>query len=432
MNLASMLILGNMRKSSASTTSTANASSLTNHGSVAFRRVYIWISIGNGATTQAVFFLLAGLAVLRAEDPQAVGLQLAAQSLPALALLLLVRSAASKFNFRSALVLSLWLQAASAIIFGITSLVFGYNLVSALIMSLVYATASTVQAPERRTVMADLYPEEVRRRAISSITAYSNGARLVAPAAAGFALATGYWQVWFILDAVVCVVAALLSSRAIKLLNISQKENLGKEGETGWSPTLNTRSVRAFLVAFAAVCVFGFNIQVIAPLAARDLLNGAEEYAGLIVSSHTLGSLLGAVLVARADRHLRGCYAGGSVLLGLGLIAFVIPSNAMETMILVCSLIAGVGRGLTLTASSTMASTWGESTVFRERLIALTSIIFTASNLVSAGIISMSLALGSSTLTLWVCGAGSVAAGLCAMMMRSKWDSENRSEPSGP
>lgn len=419
-----MLILGNMRKSSASSSSNSQDRTLANGGSLAFRRAYVWSAIGNGATTQGVFFLLAGLAVLRAEDPLAVGMQLAAQSLPALALLILVRSATSRFNFRSALVVSLWLQAASAVAFGVASMIFGYQLLGALIMSVIYATASTVQAPGRRTVMADLYSEDERRRAMSRITAYSNGARLVAPAAAGLALATGYWQAWFILDAFICVTAAVLSSKAIRILNNAQTENQGNENDSRQVLSFKTRSVRAFLISFMVVCVFGFNIQVIAPLAARDLLKGAEEYAGLIVSSHTLGSLLGAVLVARADRYLRACYAGGSTLLGLGLIAFLIPNNAMETTILVCSLVAGVGRGLTLTASSTMSSTWGTSTVFRERLIALTSIIFTASNLASAGIITVTLALGGSSMTLWVCGAGSVAAGLCALMMSSKWDSE--------
>ncbi|MHC6176667.1 MFS transporter [Glutamicibacter sp. X7] len=389
------------------------------------RSTYVWLSIANGATTQGVFFLLAALAVLRAEDPLAVGLQLTAQSFPALVLLLLIRSSKSRFNFRSALVASLWLQGASAISFGVISLLVGYNFNVALVVSLIYATASTVQTPGRRTITADLHPERQRRRAMSLITAYSNGARLAAPLLAGLALASGLWQVWLIIDGVVCLAAAALSTRAIKVLRVLHPQALDTGGEADQIQILGNRNVRMFLVAFSFVCAFGFNIQVIAPLAARDLLDGVEGYAGLIVSAHTLGSLLGAMVVARAEFYLRSCYAGGSVLLGLGLIAFLFPSSLTEATILVSSFVAGVGRGLALTSSSTMATTWGQSSGFRERLIALTSVIFTASNLVSAGIISFTLSLGGSTLTILVCGAGSVVAGAIAFFIAPVWDARN-------
>lgn len=387
------------------------------------RAFNVFLNVANGATAQGVFFLLAGLAVLRSQEPVAIGFQLAAQSLPALIVLVLMRASSSRLSFRTALLFSLWLQAGSALLFAIASMFIGYNVQAAIFMSLLYAGGSTIQAPGRRTIIADLYEEQHRRRALASISAYSNGARLLAPAMAGLVLSTNYWPWWFVFDALATAASAWALSKARRALEISADPATAKHSPDGkLTIRLSSRSTAAFLLSFGIVCVFGFNIQVLAPLITRDTLQASATLTGFIVSIHTLGSLLGAVLVSRADRHLRISYIAGAALLGLGLCAVPFPLVQVQGVVFLAVFIAGIGRGLVLTASTTMTATWGDSNDFREKLIALTSVIFTASNLLSATAVAVVLSIGDSSTLIWVFGIGTMLAAAVASLMPKTWD----------
>lgn len=393
-------------------------------GTRRIRAVNVFLSNANGTTTQGVFFLLAGLAVLRSQAPLAIGFQLAAQSLPALIVLLLRRTAKPRFSFRTALLMSLWLQAVSALLFAVVSMLIGYNVRTAVVMSLIYAAGSTIQAPGRRTIIADIFDEQRRRRALAGISAYSNGARLLAPAVAGLMLATNFWQWWFVLDAVTTGASALALAKARRALEkapnaVGAQHSPPKETML----KMTSRNTVTFLVAFGIICVFGFNIQVLAPLIARDVLHSSATLTGVVVSIHTLGSLFGAALVARADRYLRGSYILRAAILGAGLLAVSIPWIQAEIIVFITVFIAGIGRGLVLTTSSTMTATWGDSNQFREDLIALTSVIFTASNLLSAAVIAVVLLFGSSSTLIWVCGLGTLLAAAVALLIPRTWDS---------
>ena len=395
-----------------------------------FRSTY-WITLVlNGGTSQGVFFILAGLAVIQAQDPFSIGLQLMAQSLPSLALLVLIRTASTRLNFRSALVWSLSLQGVTALTFAIFSVLFGYSLTAALIISAAYGLTSSVQTPGRRTVLADLYEVDSRRKALSRVTAYSNGARLVAPALAGVALALDLWPVWFILDAGLCFFSAWIASKAIRAIKTKSDNALPTDSQPiDMEPSLRARPVIIFLTAYLILCVFGFNIQVLAQITARDVLNNVTSYAGIIVSAHTAGSLVGAILVVRGDKFLRLLYGIGSIGLGLGFIGFLAQLGSSPISTFVAAFLAGIGRGLALTASSTMTATWSESSIFRERLIALTSIIFTASNIVSAVVIALCLLIGGATLTIIVCGLGSIVAGVLIFTISKDWETLSSESP---
>ncbi|MGO1736368.1 MAG: MFS transporter [Leucobacter sp.] len=387
------------------------------------RRGY-WVTLVlNGATTQGVFFLLAALAVLEAGDPLAVATQLLSQSVPALALLLLIRYSSSRFNFRSVFSRSLLLQGTASLAFAVCAWLFDYQLHTALILSFLLSLSSSLQPPGRRSVLADLYHDAEKRRAtLAMITTYGNAARLAAPLLAGLLLAVGAWQWWFVLDAAACLVSALVARRA--LTYVQRLPSAPSRAPASGLPRLRSRTVVFFLAAYLSLCIFGLNIQVLAPLIARDLLEEGEAFVGLIVAAHSLGGLLGSFVVARASHALRTLYGIGMLLLGAGLLALLIPVGVgfEHALVVALAVLSGVGRGLSLTASSVMTSTWGSDSDFRERLIALTSLAFTASNVVSAGVIGLGMVMGGAFGALAICGVATMLAAAPALLMSRRWD----------
>ncbi|TDU22483.1 putative MFS family arabinose efflux permease [Arthrobacter sp. JUb115] len=374
----------------------------------------------SGATTQGTYFLLAALAVLKTEDPKAVAFQLIAQALPALVLLVLIKKAGDRWNFRTLLIWLLLGQAAVEIIFSIATFILGYQLPAALIASLLLGITTNAQAPGRRSILADLQPEETRRKNMSLLTTYSNIGRLVAPAIASFLMGSNFWPVWFILDAAFCVLSAILVRQALKITGRSAAADSSTEHDS--RPRAYSKPVVIFMISFFLLCTFGFNIQVIAPMAGRDLLHDAAAYAGIIVSAHTFGSILGAFVVTRTHEWLRGTYIVGILVLGSSF--FLMTPWSAPVPLLIFVAIGGFGRGLALTASSVMTSTWGGNSDFREKLMAFTAVVFTGSNLLSGPIVATTNYFGGAILTLIVCGIGTLLA-IIGLAMGKDWEAKS-------
>lgn len=383
-------------------------------------RLYISSFVLAGGTTQGTYVILAAWSVLRAGSASAIAWQLIAQAVPATVLVVLIRNAGNRWNFRSLLGWVLVLQAVTDLAFAAESLVVGYRLPAALAATLLLGVTTNIQTPGRRSFIADLYRPDARRKVLSWATAYSNVARLAAPLAVGAILGTPWWPLWFVLDAACCLVSAIYTGRVRRSVHRRPATGSAVPTKTVSAGPRFGRPAILFLAADLTLCTFGFNIQILASILARTAFpHDATSYVGIIVSAHTLGSIAGAFVVTRTHRWLKGTFIAGAFMLGVGFCALALPASTLAVLLVVA--VAGIGRGLALTASSVMTSTWGDDHRFQEKLTASTSVTFSGSNVISGPLIAVSVALGGAGAAVAVCGLGTVGAAVLAIVGGRGW-----------
>lgn len=167
------------------------------------------------------------------------------------------------------------------------------------VLTLVLGIVNAFDNPARRGFVTELVPQEDVANAISLNTATMTASRIFGPAIAGLLigpLGTGWL---FTLNALSFL--AILGSLFLIDKAALYPAKLAKRGGTPVRDGLRfvRRSTSLFVpfVVFAVVSTFGFNYNVVFPRMARDVW-GAEYWFGYVLTTLSLGSLLGSLLTA--------------------------------------------------------------------------------------------------------------------------------------
>lgn len=265
------------------------------------------------------------LVLLLGGSPIQLGLVLALQFAPSLALAPLGGVLADRVDKRRLLLVTQSIAAVhAAVLFTltVTDLVQIWHI---MLLALALGLVNALDMPVRQSFAADLVPREDLMNAITLNAASFNLARVLGPAIAGVTLALYGPAFNFAINAVsyVAVLAALArmdpaAMRPTGRLDrpASVRSSLGE----GIGFALRTPTVLWPLVLLGGMGVFGMNFQTLLPLFARDTLGlGPEGYGGLFAAMG-LGSLFGSLSLAYigSRRPLVRMILGG----GLSFVAF--------------------------------------------------------------------------------------------------------------
>jgi predicted MFS family arabinose efflux permease len=210
--------------------------------------------------------------------------------------------------------------------------------------------------------------------AVSLNSAVMTGTRIVGPAIAGLLIATAGLDVCFLLNGIsfLAVIASLVAMRPADLHRTPARRGPGALRE-GMRYVLGTPDLRTPLLVSAVIFTFSFNISVLMPLMAEDVFLGDAGTLGSLLSFMGIGSLVGALAMARNARPnpTRLMMAAA----GLGVVSVV--AAAMPT--LPAALAALVVLGLVsivfmITANTTLQLT--SRPEMRGRVMALYSVVF--------------------------------------------------------
>jgi MFS family permease len=143
--------------------------------------------------------------------------------------------------------------------------------------------------------------------AIALNSSIFNGARVVGPAIAGFAIA---WlgEGWcFFLNGLsfVAVIVALLMMKIPKTEMRPGDESPLKSLVQGFQFAMSDLPIRSTLLLLSVLSLFGLQYSVFMPIYAQDILKGNARTLGLLMSSAGVGAVLGALHFA-ARTHYRG------------------------------------------------------------------------------------------------------------------------------
>src|SRR5712672_453370 len=180
--------------------------------------------------------------------------------------------------------------------------------------------------PIRQAFFVEMVGKEDLPNAIALNSSIFNGARVVGPAIAGFAIA---WigEGWcFFLDGV-CFLAVIIALLAMRLARVERKPSTESPWRSllqGFRFAMGDLPIRSALLLLSWLSLLGLQYSVFLPLFADQILHGGPRGLGLLMSSAGVGAVLGALhFAARTEfTGLARWIAGTATTCGIGLIIF--------------------------------------------------------------------------------------------------------------
>jgi len=180
--------------------------------------------------------------------------------------------------------------------------------------------------PIRQAFLVQMVGIEDLPNAIALNSSIFNGARVVGPAIAGFAIA---WigEGWcFFLNGVsfLAVIIALLMMRIERIQARAGKGSPLQNFVQGFRFAMSDWPIRSALLLVSLMSIFGLQYSVFLPIFARDILHGGPGRLGMLMSFAGVGAVIGALhFAARTDyKTLAEWIAATSTACALGLILF--------------------------------------------------------------------------------------------------------------
>ena len=219
--------------------------------------------------------------------------------------------------------------------------------------------AQAVDMPVRQSLLADLVPKSELSNAVGLNSGAFNAARFVGPAAAGILLLSWEEGFLFALNGVSYLVLlfVLLNMRLPALSN----DNAGKIRGAGRLDSLKEgisyawdhKQIRPVLIHVGMVSMMGTAFIVLMPVFADIRFGGGPEMLGILLSSAGIGSIIGALNLARRTEMgaLSPIIARGGI---LGAVALALFAQS-ETLLLAMPLLAIAGFSVTTVVATTNA-----------------------------------------------------------------------------
>ena len=180
--------------------------------------------------------------------------------------------------------------------------------------------------PIRQAFLVQMVGREDLPNAIALNSSMFNGARVVGPAIAGFAIAWIHEGWCFFLNGVsfIAVILALLAMRIPKTEPRKAASSPLRGFLEGFRFAMKDLPIRSVLLLLSVLSLFGLQYSVFLPVFARDVLHHDAQGFGLLMSAAGIGAVLGALQFAARTTYkgLARWIAVMSVVCSLCLIAF--------------------------------------------------------------------------------------------------------------
>ena len=195
-----------------------------------------------------------------------------------------------------------------------------------IVIGFLVGIVNAFDVPIRQAFLVQMVGKEDLPNAIALNSSMFNGARVVGPAIAGFAIAWIHEGWCFFLNGMsfIAVILALLAMRIPKTETRKPESSPLRNFLEGFRFGMNDWPIRSTLLLLSVLSVFGLQYSVFLPVFARDILHHDAKGFGLLMSAAGIGAVLGALqFAARTSyRGLARSIALMSVICAACLIAF--------------------------------------------------------------------------------------------------------------
>ena len=176
-----------------------------------------------------------------------------------------------------------------------------------IVIAFLVGIVNAFDVPIRQAFFVQMVGKQDLPNAIALNSSIFNGARVVGPAIAGFAIALVGEGWCFFLNGLsfVAVIVALLMMR-IQLTKAKPSEDSPLQSLVqGFRFAMSDLPIRSALLLLSVLSLFGLQYSVFLPIYANDILKGGARTLGLLMSFAGVGAVIGALQFA-ARTHYRG------------------------------------------------------------------------------------------------------------------------------
>ncbi|MFM8926945.1 MAG: MFS transporter [Rhodoluna sp.] len=336
-------------------------------------------------------------------DPAMLGLVTAVQFLPSMLLSLYGGLLADRFSKRKLLLLTNFGAGVASFVLGLLVLTGSVALWHVFLLALVVGIFSAVDSPIRISFTSELVGKDDLANAVSLNSANFNAGRLIGPALSGFLIAAYGTGPSFIINTAsyVVMVVTLLVIRD-QDLHITTQPKRGNKLIEGFRYVKSRRDLLLVMVVVFFTTTFGLNFQMfIALMATKEFGMGPSEF-GTLGSILAVGSLSGALVAARLEKHrtirniLRGAFVFGVLVALSGLLPNVWVYGA--ALPLLCGTVL-----LTLISANTYVQSNTDSAL-RGRVMGIYLMIFMGGTPIGSPLVGFVAAAIGIRWTIVICG----------------------------
>ncbi|HUG98102.1 MAG TPA: MFS transporter [Gammaproteobacteria bacterium] len=229
-----------------------------------------------------------------------------------------------------------------------------------LVLMALLGAATGFDIPARQSFLIDMVDDRADLpNAIALNSSIFNGARLVGPAIAGFAIAA-VGEGWVILlngVSYIAVIAALLALRPPPRPRERTRGAVLQRMREGFVYAYRLEPIRAVLTLVATISLLGVPFYVLLPVMATDVFGGGPRTLGLLMSASGLGALIGTLFLAsrRTVVGLGRVIVAGAILFGGALMLFAFTRSLALALPLL--MLAGFGMMAQMAAANTVLQT---------------------------------------------------------------------------
>lgn len=195
-----------------------------------------------------------------------------------------------------------------------------------ILIAFLVGVVNAFDVPIRQSFFVEMVGKEDLPNAIALNSSIFNGARMIGPAIAGFAIA---WlgEGWcFFLNGIsfLAVIGALLAMRVSHAKPQPSKESPFRAFLEGFRYAMSDIPVRSVLLLLSVLSLFGLQYSVFVPIFADGILHRGVKGMGFLMSCAGVGALMGALYFAGRTSYtgLARWVAATSVVCAVGLVIF--------------------------------------------------------------------------------------------------------------
>jgi MFS family permease len=362
--------------------------------------------IGNWVTLVASTLLVLHLT----RNGFAVGLLGAAQFLPVLLLGPFAGLIADRSDKRRLLVLTQTLALLQSLALATIAFMPHPSVPGIYAVAFVGGIITAFDNPPRRAFVVEMVPERDVNNAVSLNSAMMTGARVFGPALAGLLVTTVGYGWCFTVDAVsyFAVIAGLVAMRSAELRPSPVPPRGPGQVREGMRYVRATPELRVVVVVMAIVGTFAFNFNTVIPLFVTRTLHGSDGEFTLLFSVISVGSVTGALVMARRSivsiRHVMiACLAFGAAMLVMA------PIPNLATSFPVAFVIGAAS--IAFMTTSTAVIQYRAAPEMRGRVLALQTMVFLGSTPIGGPLLGAIIDLTDARVGVAIGGLSALVAG---------------------
>jgi len=360
-------------------------------------------------------------------DATTLGIVTALQFLPAMLLSLYGGLLADRFNKRKLLLLTNLGAGFASVILGILVVTGSVVLWHVFALALLLGIFTAIDSPIRVSFTSELVGKDDLANAVSLNSANFNAGRLIGPALSGFLIYHFGTGPSFLLNTATYVVMVVtLSVIRDKDLHISSKPNRENKLKEAFEYVLKRPDLLLVMLTVFFTTTFGLNFQIfIALMSTNEFGMGSREF-GVLGSVLAVGSLTGALVAARLEKHrnTRNVMFGASLFGALLMASAYLPTYWIYGLFLP---ILGATVLLTLISANTYVQSNTDNAI-RGRVMGIYLLIFMGGTPIGSPLIGLAASAFGIRATILICGLIVLSA---ALILRSVFrDAVTRNIPS--